>query len=182
MNISVATPPELAALTPGLICPLLFPAPRNRGILAFGTLGLLRKPVLNLRSSRHRLVAVPALLCLPTKTEEKNVSRNLLLANSLIYRRHALGCRASRRLLPSKRQRQGSTTRSRTRQVAARRFAGAFHEQVERVEPALTIIVLSLWMILVLGLIGVVYSLVSMWKENRFGWPLRASSGSPWPS
>ena len=28
-------------------------------------------------------------------------------------------------------------------------------------------------MIVFLGLIGVVYSLVSMWKENRFGWPLR---------
>ena len=52
-------------------------------------------------------------------------------------------------------------------------FAGAFHEQIERVEPALTIIALSLWMIAVLGLIGVVYSLVSMWKENRFGWPLK---------
>jgi hypothetical protein len=41
------------------------------------------------------------------------------------------------------------------------------------VEPALTIIALSLWLILILGLTGVVYSLVSMWKENRFGWPLR---------
>jgi hypothetical protein len=41
------------------------------------------------------------------------------------------------------------------------------------VEPELTIIALSLWMIVFLGLTGVVYSLVSMWKENRFGWPLR---------
>ena len=31
---------------------------------------------------------------------------------------------------------------------------------------------LSLWMIVFLGLACVVYSLVSMWKENRFGWPL----------
>ena len=37
----------------------------------------------------------------------------------------------------------------------------------------LTIIALSLWIIVVLGLTCVVYSLVSMWKENRFGWPLR---------
>jgi hypothetical protein len=28
-------------------------------------------------------------------------------------------------------------------------------------------------MIVFLGLACVVYSLVSMWKENRFGWPLR---------
>jgi VIT1/CCC1 family predicted Fe2+/Mn2+ transporter len=41
------------------------------------------------------------------------------------------------------------------------------------VEPELTIIVLSLWMIVFLGLTWVVYSLVSMWKENRFGWPLK---------
>jgi uncharacterized membrane protein len=32
---------------------------------------------------------------------------------------------------------------------------------------------LSLWMIVFLGLASVVYSLVSMWKKNRFGWPLR---------
>jgi hypothetical protein len=41
------------------------------------------------------------------------------------------------------------------------------------VEPELTIIALSLWMIVLLGLTCVVYALVSMWKENRFGWPLR---------
>lgn len=40
-------------------------------------------------------------------------------------------------------------------------------------EPELTIMALSLWMIVFLGLACVVYSLVSMWKENRFGWPLR---------
>jgi hypothetical protein len=40
-------------------------------------------------------------------------------------------------------------------------------------EPELTIIALSLWMIVFLGLTCVVYLLVSMWKENRFGWPLR---------
>jgi hypothetical protein len=38
---------------------------------------------------------------------------------------------------------------------------------------ALTIIALSLWMIVFLCLTCVVSSLVSMWKENRFGWPLR---------
>jgi hypothetical protein len=41
------------------------------------------------------------------------------------------------------------------------------------VQLELTIIALSLWIIVVLGLTCVVYSLVSMWKENRFGWPLR---------
>ena len=40
-------------------------------------------------------------------------------------------------------------------------------------EPELTIMALSLWMIVFLCLACVVYSLVSMWKENRFGWPLR---------
>jgi hypothetical protein len=39
--------------------------------------------------------------------------------------------------------------------------------------PELTIIALSLWLIVFLGLACVVFSLVSMWKENRFGWPLR---------
>ena len=37
----------------------------------------------------------------------------------------------------------------------------------------LTIIALSLWLIVLLSVTCVVYSLVSMWKENRFGWPLR---------
>jgi len=41
------------------------------------------------------------------------------------------------------------------------------------VQPELTIIALSLWLIVFLGVTCVVYSLVSMWKENRFGWPLR---------
>jgi VIT1/CCC1 family predicted Fe2+/Mn2+ transporter len=41
------------------------------------------------------------------------------------------------------------------------------------VEPELAIIALSLWMIVFLGVTGVVYAVVSMWKENRFGWPLR---------
>jgi len=41
------------------------------------------------------------------------------------------------------------------------------------VQPELTIIALSLWLILILGLTLLVYSLVSMWKENWFGWPLR---------
>jgi len=37
----------------------------------------------------------------------------------------------------------------------------------------LTIIALSLWLIVLLSLTCIVYSLVSMWKENRFGWPLK---------
>jgi len=41
------------------------------------------------------------------------------------------------------------------------------------VEPELIIIALSLWMIVILGLTCVVYSLVSMCKENRFGRPLK---------
>jgi len=41
------------------------------------------------------------------------------------------------------------------------------------VQPELTIIALSLWLIVFLAVILVVFSLVSMWKENRFGWPLR---------
>jgi uncharacterized membrane protein len=40
-------------------------------------------------------------------------------------------------------------------------------------KPELTIIALSLWLIVFLGITCVVLSLVSMWKENRFGWPLR---------
>jgi small-conductance mechanosensitive channel len=32
---------------------------------------------------------------------------------------------------------------------------------------------LSLWLIVFLALTCVVFALVSMWKENRFGWPLR---------
>jgi hypothetical protein len=41
------------------------------------------------------------------------------------------------------------------------------------VQSQLTIIALSLWLLVFLAAILVVYSLVSMWKENRFGWPLR---------
>jgi uncharacterized membrane protein len=37
----------------------------------------------------------------------------------------------------------------------------------------LTIMALSLWLIVFLGLTCVVFALISMWKENRFGWPLR---------
>ena len=40
-------------------------------------------------------------------------------------------------------------------------------------QPQLTIIALSLWLIVFLGVTCVVYALASMWKENRFGWPLR---------
>jgi hypothetical protein len=42
-----------------------------------------------------------------------------------------------------------------------------------QLQPELTIIALSLWLIVFLGLTCVVFSWVSMWKENRFGWPLR---------
>ena len=40
-------------------------------------------------------------------------------------------------------------------------------------QPELTIIALSLWLIVFLALTCVVFALVSMWKENRFGWQLR---------
>ena len=40
-------------------------------------------------------------------------------------------------------------------------------------QPTLTIIALSLWLIVFLGLTWVVFSLVSMSKENRFGSPLK---------
>ena len=40
-------------------------------------------------------------------------------------------------------------------------------------QPHLTLIALSLWLIVFLGVGCVVFTLVSMWKENRFGWPLR---------
>src|SRR5262245_21037098 len=40
-------------------------------------------------------------------------------------------------------------------------------------QPHLTIIALSLWLIVFPGLTCVVFALISMWKENRFGWPLR---------
>ena len=42
-----------------------------------------------------------------------------------------------------------------------------------QVQPELTFRALSLLLIVFLGLTCVVFSLVSMWKENRFGWPLR---------
>jgi predicted ferric reductase len=42
------------------------------------------------------------------------------------------------------------------------------------VHPELTFRALSLLLITLLALILVVFTLVSMWKENRFGWPLRA--------
>ena len=40
-------------------------------------------------------------------------------------------------------------------------------------QPELTFTALSLLIITLLPVILVVLSLVSMWKENRFGWPLR---------
>jgi len=41
------------------------------------------------------------------------------------------------------------------------------------VQPELTFRALSLLLIVFLGVTLIVLSLVSMWKENRFGWPLR---------
>ena len=41
-----------------------------------------------------------------------------------------------------------------------------------QVQPELTFRALSHLVIVFLGIILVVLSLVSMWKENRFGWPL----------
>jgi hypothetical protein len=41
------------------------------------------------------------------------------------------------------------------------------------VDPALTFTVSSYLLIVFLSTILVVYTLISMWKENRFGWPLR---------
>jgi hypothetical protein len=41
------------------------------------------------------------------------------------------------------------------------------------VQPDLTFRALSLLLITLLALILVVFTLVSLWKENRFGWPLR---------
>ena len=40
-------------------------------------------------------------------------------------------------------------------------------------QPELTFRALSLLLIVFLGVTCVVLSLVSMWKENRFGWPLK---------
>ena len=39
-------------------------------------------------------------------------------------------------------------------------------------EPELTIIALSLWIIGLLAVISVIYPLVSIWQERRFGWPV----------
>jgi hypothetical protein len=41
------------------------------------------------------------------------------------------------------------------------------------VQPELTFRALSLLLIVFLGVTLVGFSLASMWKENRFGWPLR---------
>ena len=40
-------------------------------------------------------------------------------------------------------------------------------------QPELALRVSSLLLIVLLGVILIAFSLVSMWKENRFGWPLR---------
>jgi uncharacterized membrane protein YqjE len=41
------------------------------------------------------------------------------------------------------------------------------------VQPELTFRALSLLLIIFLYVVFVVFTLLSMWKENRFGWPLR---------
>jgi hypothetical protein len=46
------------------------------------------------------------------------------------------------------------------------------------VQPELTLRALSLLLITLLTVILVVFTLISVWKENRFGWPLRAPSPS----
>jgi hypothetical protein len=54
------------------------------------------------------------------------------------------------------------------------RFGQIFQDAVDAVvQPELTIINLSLWMIVFLGLTCVVYAVVSMGRENRFGRPLK---------
>ena len=40
-------------------------------------------------------------------------------------------------------------------------------------EPELTIVALSLWLIVMQGLASVVYLMVFMWKESRLSWPVR---------
>ena len=47
-----------------------------------------------------------------------------------------------------------------------------------QVQPELTFRALSHLLIVFLAVILVVLSLVSMWKENRFGWPLREAGGA----
>jgi multisubunit Na+/H+ antiporter MnhB subunit len=42
-----------------------------------------------------------------------------------------------------------------------------------QLQPDLAFRALSLLLITLLAIILVVFTLVSMWKENRFGWPLR---------
>jgi multisubunit Na+/H+ antiporter MnhB subunit len=42
-----------------------------------------------------------------------------------------------------------------------------------QLQPELAFRALSLLLIVFLGIVFVVFTLVSMWKENRFGWPLR---------
>jgi hypothetical protein len=39
----------------------------------------------------------------------------------------------------------------------------------EKVAPELTIIAVSLWLIVFLGLTPIAYLLISVWKQNRFG-------------
>ena len=42
-----------------------------------------------------------------------------------------------------------------------------------QLQPELTFRVLSHLLIVLLSIIAIVFTLVSLWKENRFGWPLR---------
>ena len=44
---------------------------------------------------------------------------------------------------------------------------------MRQLQPEIALRALSLLLITLLGAILVVFTLISMWKENRFGWPLR---------
>ena len=47
-----------------------------------------------------------------------------------------------------------------------------------QVQPELALRTSSLLLIVLLGVALIALSLVSMWKENRFGWPLREAGGA----
>jgi hypothetical protein len=51
----------------------------------------------------------------------------------------------------------------------------ALQDQVEQMQSELTFTALSLLLIVFLSIILVVSALVSMWKENRFSWPLKGT-------
>jgi uncharacterized membrane protein YqjE len=51
----------------------------------------------------------------------------------------------------------------------------ALQDQVEQMQSELTFTALSLLLITLLAVTLVVFALVSMWKENRFSWPLKGT-------